>query len=139
MSQDCIFCKIIKGEIPSFTVYEDDTFKVILDRFPAASGHALIIPKAHAADMFELPEETAAKLYPLAQKLGAKIKEAVGAEGMNVVQNNGEVAGQSVHHFHLHLIPRKAGDGIILNKSSNMDTTIEELEEVFNKIKTILS
>ncbi|MBQ1275338.1 MAG: HIT family protein [Cellulosilyticum sp.] len=135
MSQECIFCKIIKGEIPSFTVYEDDTFKVILDRFPAAPGHALIIPKEHAADMFELPEETAAKLYPLAQKLGAKIKAAVGAEGMNIVQNNGEVAGQSVYHFHLHLIPRKAGDGIILNKSSNMDTTIEELEAVLNKIQ----
>ena len=135
MSQECIFCKIIKGEIPSFTVYEDDTFKVILDRFPAAPGHALIIPKEHAADMFELPKETAAKLYPLAQKLGAKIKAAVGAEGMNIVQNNGEVAGQSVYHFHLHLIPRIAGDGIILNKSSNMDTTIEELEAVLNKIQ----
>ncbi len=135
MSQDCIFCKIIKGEIPSFTVYEDDTFKVILDRFPTAPGHALIIPKEHAADMFELPEETAAKLYPLAQKLGAKIKAAVGAEGMNIVQNNGEVAGQSVHHFHLHMIPRKAGDNIVLNKSSNADTTIEELEAVLKKIQ----
>lgn len=135
MSQDCIFCKIIKGEIPSFTVYEDDTFKVILDRFPAAPGHALIIPKEHAADMFELPEETAAKLYPLAQKLGAKIKVAVGAEGMNIVQNNGEVAGQSVYHFHLHMIPRKAGDNIVLNKSSNGDTTLEELEAVLKKIQ----
>ena len=139
MSQDCIFCKIIKGDIPSFTVYEDDTFKVILDRFPAAPGHALIIPKEHAADMFELPEETATKLYPLAQKLGAKIKEAMGAEGMNILQNNGEVASQSVHHFHLHMIPRKARDGIVLNKSSNMDTTIEELEEVLKKIQSVLS
>ena len=74
MSTDCIFCKIIKGEIPSFTVYEDDTFKVILDRFPAAPGHALIIPKVHADDMFDLPEETAAKLYPLAKKIATKIK-----------------------------------------------------------------
>ncbi|MBE6023029.1 MAG: HIT family protein [Cellulosilyticum sp.] len=135
MNKDCIFCKIIKGEIPSFTVYEDDTFKVILDRFPAAPGHALIIPKNHASDMFELPEETAAKLYPLAQKLGAKIKVAVEAEGMNIVQNNGEVAGQSVHHFHLHMIPRKAGDQIILNKSSNGETTLEELEAVLKKIQ----
>ena len=138
MSQDCIFCKIIKGEIPSFTVYEDDTFKVILDRFPAAPGHALIIPKAHAADMFELPEETAAKLYPLAQKIGAKIKKAMGAEGMNIVQNNGEVASQSVHHFHLHMIPRKAGDNIVINKTSNTDTTIEELEAVLKKIQEVL-
>lgn len=135
MSNDCIFCKIIKGEIPSFTVYEDDTFKVILDRFPAAPGHALIIPKVHADDMFDLPEETAAKLYPLAKKIAAKIKEAVGAEGINIVQNNGEVAGQSVHHFHLHIVPRKVGDQIILNKSSNADTTLEELEAVLKKIQ----
>ena len=135
MSTDCIFCKIIKGEIPSVTVYEDDTFKVILDRFPAAPGHALIIPKVHADDMFDLPEETAAKLYPLAKKIATKIKEAVGAEGINIVQNNGEVAGQSVHHFHLHIVPRKAGDQIILNKSSNADTTLEELEAVLKKIQ----
>lgn len=135
MSADCIFCKIIKGEIPSFTIYEDDLFKVILDRFPAAPGHALIIPKTHYADMFELGEKEAAALYPLAQKIGAQIKKAVGAEGMNIVQNNGEVASQSVHHFHLHLIPRKANDGITLNKSSNTDTTIEELAAVLEQIK----
>lgn len=135
MSNDCIFCKIIKGEIPSFTVYEDDTFKVILDRFPAAPGHALIIPKEHAADLFELPEETAAKLYPLAKKIAARIKTAVGAEGINIVQNNGEAAGQSVHHFHLHIVPRKAGDEVVLNKTSNADTTIEDLEAVLKKIQ----
>lgn len=135
MIADCIFCKILKGEIPSFTIYEDDLFKVILDRFPAAPGHALIIPKNHYENMFELGEKEAAALYPLAQKIGAQIKEAVGAEGMNVVQNNGEVAGQSVYHFHLHLIPRKANDGIILNRTSNTDTTIEDLEKVLEQIK----
>ena len=136
MNNDCIFCKIIKGEIPSFTIYEDDLFKVILDRFPAAPGHALIIPKNHYKDMFELGEKEAAALYPLAQKIGAKIKEAMGAEGMNIVQNNGVVACQSVYHFHLHLIPRKAHDGVVLNKTTNADTTIEELEAVFAKIKS---
>nr|WP_302598605.1 HIT family protein [uncultured Cellulosilyticum sp.] len=135
MSTDCIFCKIMSGEIPSFTIYEDDLFKVILDRFPAAPGHALIIPKAHYSDMFELGEKEAAALYPLAQKIAAQIKKAVGAEGINVVQNNGEVASQSVHHFHLHLVPRKANDGITLNKSSNTDTTIEELAAVLEQIK----
>lgn len=134
MSHDCIFCKIISGEIPSFKVYEDETFKVILDRFPAAPGHALIIPKEHAGDLFELPDETAEKLYPLAKRIATQIKNAVGAEGINIIQNNGEVAGQSVHHFHLHIVPRKAGDGIILNKSSNAHTTLEELEAVLKKI-----
>ena len=137
MSTECIFCKIIKGDIPSFTIYEDDLFKVILDRFPAAPGHALIIPKAHYKDMFELPQEVAEALYPLAQKIAIQIKKAVGAEGMNVVQNNGDVAGQSVYHFHLHLVPRKAGDGIILNKSSNGETTLEELEMILKQIQEL--
>lgn len=135
MNNECIFCKIIKGEIPSFTVYEDETFKVILDRFPAAPGHVLIIPKEHYSDMFSLPEEVAAKVYSLAQKIAAHVKKEVGAEGINIVQNNGEVAGQSVYHFHLHIIPRKTGDGIVLNKSSNVDTTIEELEAVWHQLK----
>ena len=135
MNNDCIFCKIIKGEIPSFTVYEDETFKVILDRFPAAPGHVLIIPKAHYSDMFSLPDEVTAKVYSLAQKIATHVKKEVGAEGINIVQNNGEVAGQSVYHFHLHIIPRKTGDGIVLNKSSNVDTTIEELEAVWHQLK----
>lgn len=135
MNNECIFCKIIKGDIPSFTVYEDETFKVILDRFPAAPGHMLIIPKEHYADMFELPDEVAARLYPLAKKLAAKVKAVTGAEGINIVQNNGEAAGQSVYHFHLHIVPRKTDDGIILNQSSNQDMTIEELEEMFKKLK----
>lgn len=135
MNNDCIFCKIIKGDIPSFTVYEDETFKVILDRFPAAPGHMLIIPKEHYKNMFELPDEVAAKLYPLAKNLAAKVMAVTGAEGINIVQNNGEAAGQSVHHFHLHIIPRKAGDGITLNKSSNQDTTLEELEAVLKSLQ----
>ena len=135
MNNDCIFCKIIKGDIPSFTVYEDETFKVILDRYPAAPGHMLIIPKEHYKNMFELPDEVAAKLYPLAKTLAAKVMAVTCAEGINIVQNNGEAAGQTVHHFHLHIIPRKAGDGIILNKSSNQDTTLEELQAVLKSLQ----
>lgn len=137
MKEDCIFCKIIKGDIPSFTIYEDELFKVILDRFPASPGHALIIPKTHYQDIFELSEEAASALYPLAKKMATQIKEAVGAEGINIVQNNGEVAGQSVYHFHLHLIPRNAGDGVILNKSSNTETTLEALEAVLKSIQVV--
>lgn len=112
-------------------------FKVILDRFPAAPGHALIIPKEHYKDIFELPEEVAQALYPLAKEMATRIKLAVDAEGMNIVQNNGEVAGQSVYHFHLHLVPRKAGDGITLNKSANSATTLEELEAVLKCIQAV--
>lgn len=130
MNENCIFCKIIKGEIPSFTIYEDECFKVILDRFPAAPGHVLVMPKAHAADIFDLPEETAAKLYPLVKQLAAKVKAVTGAEGINILQNNGEAAGQTVHHFHLHIIPRKVGDKVVLNQSSDGTTTLEALEEM---------
>lgn len=133
MKDNCIFCKIVKGEIPSFTVYEDETFKVILDRFPAAPGHILIIPKEHYNDLFDLPEEVASKLYPLVKKLAAQVKEVVNADGINIVQNNGEAAGQTVHHFHLHIVPRKENDHLILNQSSNQETTLEDLEMIYKQ------
>ena len=109
--EDCIFCKIAGGEIPSKTIYEDADFRVILDLGPATKGHALILPKEHADDLFALPEETAAKVLPVAQKVAAKLKDNLHCEGLNLVQNNGEVAGQTVRHFHLHMIPRYQGDG----------------------------
>ncbi len=87
MEDNCIFCKIANGEIPSATVYEDETFRAILDLSPAAKGHTLILPKAHAANLFELPDETAAKALMLAKKLGAVLKEGLHADGLNVVQN----------------------------------------------------
>lgn len=112
MENNCIFCKIANGEIPSATVYEDDDFRAILDLGPASKGHTLILPKKHASDLYELPEETAAKVLPLAKKLGAQLQEGLHAEGLNLVQNNGEAAGQTVKHFHMHLIPRYANDTV---------------------------
>ena len=111
MKDDCIFCKLANGVIPTNSIYEDDKFNVILDNGPATKGHALILPKEHADDLFELPDETAAEAFKLAKKLGKHIKETLGADGLNVVQNNGEAAGQTVRHFHLHLIPRYNNDG----------------------------
>ena len=105
---DCIFCKLANGVFPTNSIYEDDKFNVILDNGPATKGHALILPKEHADDLFELPDETA---FKLAKKLGKHIMETLGADGLNVVQNNGEAAGQTVRHFHLHLIPRYNNDG----------------------------
>lgn len=126
---DCIFCKIANGEIPSTTLYEDEKFRVILDLGPATKGHALILPKSHAADLFELPEETACGAMALAKKMVTRMKEALHADGFNLVQNNGAAAGQTVSHFHLHLIPRYEGDGqhILWNPGT---TTPEEMESV---------
>ncbi|MBR4207725.1 MAG: HIT family protein [Lachnospiraceae bacterium] len=107
---DCIFCKIAAGEIPSQCIYEDGLFKVILDLGPATKGHSLIIPKDHYEDLFEIPEETAAQAMVLAKRLSARLMEKLHADGLNLVQNNKETAGQTVKHFHLHMIPRYKDD-----------------------------
>jgi histidine triad (HIT) family protein len=106
---NCIFCKIANGDIPSAAVYEDEEFKVILDMGPAAKGHALILPKSHFKDITEADAATAGKLFPLAARIGTGMKKGLGADGFNVVQNNGSVAGQTVFHLHVHIIPRYEG------------------------------
>ena len=108
--KDCIFCKIANGDIPSKTLYEDEEFKVILDVGPATRGHALILPKNHYANLYELPDELAEKAILLAKKMIVKMTKALDCDGFNVVQNNGAPAGQTVFHFHMHLIPRYEND-----------------------------
>ena len=108
---DCIFCKLACGDIPTSTLYEDERFRVILDAGPATKGHALILPKDHYANIFEIDEETLRDLIVLGKKLATVMKERLGCDGVNLVQNNGEVAGQTVFHFHLHVIPRYKDDG----------------------------
>lgn len=127
--EDCIFCKIANGDIPAKTLYEDEKFRVILDLGPATRGHALILPKEHAADLFELPEETARDVMALAKKMAARMKESLQCDGLNLVQNNGETAGQTVRHFHLHLIPRYENDGQKIGWVPG-NPSGEELEEI---------
>ena len=126
---NCIFCKIANGEIPSTTLYEDEDFRVILDLGPATRGHALLLPKNHFANLFELDDETAQKAILVAKKMAGKMKDALGADGFNLVQNNGEAAGQTVFHFHMHLIPRYENDnaGILWEP---WETTPEDMAEV---------
>ena len=109
---DCIFCKIAAGDIPSATLYEDDDFRVILDIEPASKGHALILPKEHYANLYELDDELAAKALVLAKKMITKLTDILGCEGYNVLQNNGTAAGQTVFHFHMHLVPRYKDDNV---------------------------
>ena len=110
--ENCIFCKIANGEIPAATLYEDENFRVILDLGPASKGHALILPKSHAANIYELSDEMAAKAMILAKKMATAMTAALKCDGFNIVQNNGECAGQTVFHFHMHLIPRYKGDQV---------------------------
>ena len=131
---ECIFCKIANGEIPSTTLYEDDMFRVILDLGPASKGHALILPKEHYADVCALDAETAAKVLPLGAKIGTAMKKSLGCAGFNLVQNNGEAAGQTVFHFHMHVIPRYEGGPSIAAWAPGKATP-EELAETAEKIK----
>lgn len=109
--ENCIFCKIAGGMIEAATLYEDEAFRVILDLSPATKGHALIIPKEHFANVFEMPEDTAGRAFILAKRIAEKLTDALQCDGFNIVQNNGAAAGQTVFHFHMHLIPRYEGDG----------------------------
>lgn len=137
MKDDCIFCKLANGVIPTNSIYEDDMFKVILDMSPATKGHALILPKEHADNLFELPEETAKELMPLAKKLATQMSDKLQLDGLNLVQNNGETAGQTVMHFHLHMIPRYKEDGqkISWNPTSPSAEELAQVKEVLDLTK----
>lgn len=128
---NCIFCKLANKDIPTNIIYEDEKFTVILDASPATKGHALILPKSHAANIYELPDEDAADIFVLAKKLATKMTEILHCDGFNIVQNNGEVAGQTVFHFHMHLIPRYKNDG---NEEklcwNHADLSAEEIAEI---------
>lgn len=112
---NCIFCKIVAGKIPCQKVYEDDHFLAFLDNHPKAQGHTLVIPKQHYQDVFEIPEGIFKNLMVVVQKLAKKLKNSGQAEGVNLLHASGKVAQQSVFHFHFHLVPRRAGDGLDLN------------------------
>lgn len=134
--ENCIFCKILAGEIPSTAVYEDDDFKAILDVNPAARGHVIIMPKNHAANIYELPDEDASKIMIVAKKIATAIEKAYHCDGVNILQNNGEAAGQTVFHLHVHVIPRFKGDTVNIGwKQGDMP---EDLDAICKEIQAQL-
>lgn len=135
---DCIFCKLANGEIPTNALYEDDIVKVIFDANPAAKGHVLILPKEHFDNIYELDDDTAEHVFKVATKISKAYKKALDFDGLNIVQNNGKVAGQTVFHFHMHLIPRYKGDqvGITWHPGELSDA---DKEEILLKVKEQLS
>lgn len=134
---NCIFCKILAGEIPSTTVYEDDDFKAILDVNPAARGHVIILPKRHAANIYELPDEDASKVMVVAKKIATAVRDAFHCDGVNILQNNGEAAGQTVFHLHVHVIPRFEGDTVNVGwKPGDMPEDMDVIaKEIKDKLK----
>lgn len=135
---DCIFCKIVSNQIPSAAIYEDDEFKVILDRFPSSIGHTLIISKEHIKNIFEMPADKGGRMFELAVKLAPIIKNQLNCDGINILQNNGVAAGQSVHHFHIHIIPRYKDDklGIVWKQ---VEPTDEEIQQLAKKLSTAIN
>ena len=135
--ENCIFCKLANGDIPTATVYEDEYLRAIMDAAPANKGHIIILPKSHAADIYELNDEYVSRAFVLAKKLAVALKKLTGCDGVNILQNNGEAAGQTVFHFHVHVIPRFKDDDctIVWRPTSYEDG---EASEVAKKIAELL-
>lgn len=133
---DCIFCKIINGDIPSTKVFENEHVLAFLDISQVTKGHTLIIPKIHKENVYELTPEIAQQIFEVAPKIANALKETYQPIGMNLVNNNGEKAGQSVFHFHLHLLPRYGdGDGFgAVWKSHQSEYSPEDLQKMANEI-----
>lgn len=134
--EDCIFCKIINGDIPSAKVYEDEHVYAFLDISQVTKGHTLVIPKTHVKDIFETPPEVAKELYARIPKVANAIKETYQPLGLNTLNNNGEAAEQSVFHLHIHLIPRYGeGDGYTPNWTVHTDDyTSKDLQQIAKEI-----
>lgn len=138
IKQQCVFCKIVAGEIPTYKVYEDEAFLAFLDANPANAGHTLVIPKQHISVLPQMPDKLAASIGVLITKLSAIIFEATGAEGINILQNNGQVAGQVVPHVHFHIIPRHTEDKAAFSWEPKK-LSKEQFEEAQKKILERLS
>lgn len=134
---DCIFCKIANGEIPSNTIYEDEDARVILDINPAAAGHALVLPKKHYPSMLEYPAEELGKIYAIAQKVGQAAEKELHADGANIFANCRPAAGQTVDHFHVHIIPRYQDnhekDGLKILQEPIEAVDFDEIRETLKK------
>jgi len=123
---NCVFCKIIKGDLPSYTLKESDLFIAILDVSPATKGHTLVIPKRHTPDVYGLNQQEAAALMPFVQELANDINATLKPKALNILQNNGTAAGQVIMHYHMHVVPRYEGDGV----NFTQPTTLPDLEEL---------
>ncbi|MFH0869906.1 MAG: HIT family protein [archaeon] len=136
MNEDCIFCKIVQGKIPCWKIHEDKDFLAFLDIHPISSGHALIVPKKHCENILDFPKSEESDLIELIKKVAKAVVAATGADGFNVGLNNGEAAGQVIHHAHFHIIPRFDGDG--LSSWPNKEYKKGEIDEMQKKIKNFL-
>lgn len=130
---NCIFCKIINNQINSNKVFEDENFIAILDAFPANDSHILVIPKNHYSNIFDIPDDILKEAYSISHKLASKLKSNLNINNINILQNNGILAGQTVEHFHIHLIPRYENDTVVF-KSTPVEISQERIQEIISKL-----
>lgn len=130
---NCIFCKIANGEMNSYTVFENESFRVILDISPVSIGHCLVIPKKHFKNVFEIDEQTISEGFKISKKIASALKCTFDLDGINILQNDGEAAGQTIDHFHIHVIPRKKNDNAKIF-SDTLKLSEEEFENIKSKI-----
>lgn len=134
---DCIFCKLANGDIPTNTLYEDDCVRVIFDAEPAAEGHVLILPKEHFDNIYELDDDTAGHVFKVAKKIATAMNKTLDMDGLNVVQNNGEAAGQTVFHFHMHIIPRHNDDAVNVGWEKHKVSS-ERIKDITDEVRKYL-
>lgn len=135
MSKDCLFCKIIKGEIPCAKVYQDETVIAFLDIFPVSRGHMVVAPLEHFSTFLDFPEDRMKNYFTILQKLASQAKDNLKAEGINILQNNFEAAGQVVPHLHFHIIPRWASDGKLIVRQAKVKAEPQDLEAVLKELR----
>lgn len=138
MSENCIFCKIASGDIPSAKIYEDDKVMAFLDLNPLTPGHALIVPKTHAATLLDLPPGFGDAALAAMARVGKALMEALGAGGFNCLQNNFSAAGQEVMHLHWHVIPRKSGDGLAFTWIPGNYESKDEMLSLAEKLNSLI-
>lgn len=133
--EDCIFCKISSGDIPSFDIYEDDMVKVFLDLKPVSKGHILVIPKKHYENVFDCPEDVLSHIIKITKKMSILCKEKLGATAVNIFNNSGKDANQEVFHLHFHIVPKYEGDGLKLTFIGDRydKDNFEELRDILIK------
>ena len=134
---DCIFCKLANGDIPTNTLYEDDCVRVIFDAEPAAEGHVLILPKEHFDNIYDLDDDTAGHVFKVAKKIATAMNKTLDMDGLNVVQNNGEAAGQTVFHFHMHIIPRHNDDTVNVGWEKHKVSS-ERIKDITDEVRKYL-
>lgn len=133
---NCLMCKLANGDIPTNAIYEDEEFKVVMDISPATKGHALVLPKEHYANIYEIDAELLGKAVKVGQKVIKYVTPIIECDGYNLLQNNGEIAGQTIFHFHLHLIPRyKDADNTNVLTTGHVSFTDEEMKEICESMR----